>query len=318
MRDVEAGYNTGDGTVKQPSDHRQPVKLMDEFDVFVGTSTGAIIAAGLAQGMTAQQLLALYTGDDRKKIFSRRLAGRVSRVSGWVSETFFTTRYYPDGLAEVIHSKLHMMMTKSKKPLFITATELKSEGGYEFVMFDSIQAQRKPQQYDVNLCNALRSSTAAPTFFPEYIVPCSAGSQWRGRRLVDGGVMCNSPAWQAVLTLCADFSDIPDILTRIQVLSLGTGSMKSDEEHDHWSGQLSWAKPAINAMFSAQAAQTDRTLKTLLKNGYLRWNYGQYSSVSDFVDLDDIRDSTIRDLRTIHNVDGYYKIDELRKFLGLN
>ncbi|MCA1554589.1 MAG: patatin-like phospholipase family protein, partial [Chloroflexi bacterium] len=44
--------------------------IFEMFDMFAGTSTGAIIAAGLAAGVPVSELINLYT-DKRQEIFSR-------------------------------------------------------------------------------------------------------------------------------------------------------------------------------------------------------------------------------------------------------
>src|SRR5687767_12874187 len=63
-------------------------KCHDQFDLFCGTSTGAIIALAFANGMSARNVVDLYQrlGQD---VFPSGKWGRFGRLA----KSFFTTRY---------------------------------------------------------------------------------------------------------------------------------------------------------------------------------------------------------------------------------
>ncbi len=52
-------------------------KLCDYFDYIAGTSTGAIIAAGLARGMTTAQLIDFYRASGKEMFEHARLIERI-------------------------------------------------------------------------------------------------------------------------------------------------------------------------------------------------------------------------------------------------
>jgi len=52
-------------------DHGEDARLCDYFDLICGTSTGGIIAIGLALGMSAKEMLNLYI-EHGKEIFSHK------------------------------------------------------------------------------------------------------------------------------------------------------------------------------------------------------------------------------------------------------
>src|ERR1700734_3867006 len=52
-------------------------KLCDYFDYIAGTSTGAIIAAGLAQGMSTKQLVEFYQSNGDEMFKPARLIERI-------------------------------------------------------------------------------------------------------------------------------------------------------------------------------------------------------------------------------------------------
>ena len=57
--------------------HHFDVRCHDCFDLFCGTSTGAIIALGLASGLSAKEIRLMYE-DFGPKVFSNRFPGRIA------------------------------------------------------------------------------------------------------------------------------------------------------------------------------------------------------------------------------------------------
>src|ERR1044072_1377675 len=57
-------------------------RLCDYFDYIAGTSTGAIIAAGLAKGMTVDELIAFYRANGPEMFPRTRFLDRLNRLYG--------------------------------------------------------------------------------------------------------------------------------------------------------------------------------------------------------------------------------------------
>jgi uncharacterized protein len=189
--------------------------LGDWFDYIGGTSTGAIIAAGLATGRSVATIRQLYSdlGKEmfRKPFIAKRLwakyrseplAGELKRIFGE------QTRFGDQSLLCLLMMVLRNATTDSPWPL----------SNNPKAMFN----QPPESNLDLPLWQLVRASTAAPTFFgPEKIQ--IAGSP---HLFVDGGVTSfNSPAFQLFLmaTLGAYELGWPTGAERMLLVSVGTG-----------------------------------------------------------------------------------------------
>lgn len=192
--------------------------LADYFDYVAGTSTGAIIAAGLATGMSVDQLRTLYAQHgvemfDRAAI-TKRLKYRYdsTRLQGLLQRTFGAeTSFGDDRLRSLLMMVLRNATTDSPWPL-------SNNPGAKF---------NQPGLSDNNLLLPLwqlvRASTAAPTFFPPESV--SVGS--RDFVFVDGGMtMYNNPSFQLFLMATLDVYGLEWKADERELLlvSVGTGS----------------------------------------------------------------------------------------------
>lgn len=154
-------------------------RLTDHFDLIVGTSTGGIVALGLAAGLSAQQIVDFYL-QHQDEIFPRRLLPRLRRV--W-------STYDPAPLVECL-AEAFGTMTLGESPirLAIPSFDLTSNDVYLFRTphFERLLRDKKERLVDV-----ARATSAAPTFFPALDL--------RGVRLIDGGVWANNPSLVGVV-----------------------------------------------------------------------------------------------------------------------
>jgi len=94
------------------------VNWLEQFDMFAGTSTGSILAAGLACGLSASELYELYDTHG-KAIFSKRLLGRVDFLG------LFTSRYSSKRLKSLLHEKMgDTRLGDLEVPLVIPAVDI--------------------------------------------------------------------------------------------------------------------------------------------------------------------------------------------------
>ncbi|MBI1369084.1 MAG: patatin [Planctomycetes bacterium] len=198
--------------------------LADVFDLFAGTSTGAIIAAGLCWGMSAGEIEKLYIEHGaelfRKTPWYRRLHSKYQAES--IGAYFRGLFCEEDGTA----AKLG---TKKLRKLLVVVMRNASTGSpwpvsnHAGAMFND--ASRADCNLAVPLWQLLRASTAAPSFFE----PQEIALGGEKHLFVDGGITpFNNPALLAVLmaTLPAYRIEWPTGRQRIHVVSIGTGSMR--------------------------------------------------------------------------------------------
>ena len=206
-------------------------RLATYFDAVAGTSTGGIIAAGLALGMSVSELLNFYV-DSGAAMFQR--SGLLHRfrykfldqpLAAKLKDTFGERTLGSADLKTVLMLVMRNAVTDSPWPV--------SNNPYAYYNRDAAQSRCN---LNLPLWQLVRASTAAPTFFPpEKIV---VGD--RSFLFVDGGVtMYNNPAFQLFLMMTVGVywrsapagvspwrADVQDML----IVSVGTGTSPGTDD----------------------------------------------------------------------------------------
>jgi uncharacterized protein len=180
-------------------------RIVDHFDLVVGTSTGGIIALGLGAGMSPEEILALYI-DNADLIFPPRRRSVVAKPLSLVR-----AKYKADGLRRVVQRVFgDTLLCDSSVPLVVPAYNVGENAVY---LFKTPHHERLRRDWRVPMWQVAMATTAAPTYFPVYSLP---GDHVR---LVDGGVWANSPSIVGVAEAVSMFGRPLD---QIRLLSLGT------------------------------------------------------------------------------------------------
>lgn len=179
------------------------------FDMIAGTSTGAIIAAGLALGISARGLLALY----------RELAIRAfERLPWWqVLLNKGNHRYSNRFIAQML-SELGADVPLNSLPLDVLITGKNTiTGQTDFFVRDLPGGSA--QWGSLLLSDAVLASIAAPTYFPPHRAEVNGSSfTW-----VDGGVgFAGNPSYPAAVQ-AIHLSEGKYTPGDIRMLSFGTG-----------------------------------------------------------------------------------------------
>lgn len=193
--------------------HQNPQLLLcDYFDLIGGTSTGAIIASGLAIGMEASQIKQMYL----------ELGGKVFGRRNWrILQAMFDPMPLKDELAKVFGNRT-LGDGSIKTGLCIIAK--RADTGSTWPMLNHPQAKYYPHNSGILLREAVRASTAAPTYFVPEKLEIKEGEIGA---FVDGAVsMANNPALQ--LFLVATLKGFPFRWQtgedRLLLVSIGTGA----------------------------------------------------------------------------------------------
>ncbi len=249
---------------------QREVPFLDKIDLFAGTSTGGIIALGLAHNLSPTELVELYR-DRGPEIFTEigsRHPGR-SRFLEFFSDLDYKLREFLRELhfdpLDLLHPRypnagLRRVLTQAfgkatmgdlKRSALVTTLRLYSEGrnwsplvlhniGDEGTGEFDTRLQDKPTR-STRLVDAALCTSAAPLYFPPHLHPDFGFC-------VNGGLFANCPASIALGLACrANKGDI----SSIRILSIGTGSQISGIDIPHSMpferaaeyGALAWLSP---------------------------------------------------------------------------
>jgi hypothetical protein len=181
-------------------EHELKQPLHDVFRLAAGTSTGSIIAAGLASGLTAEHLYEMYIQ------LGRDIFKKSYRTALWY---FFNHRYLQPPLEKALRiyfgDKTLGDVWNADPPTDLIITSFDAVGTRtRFIKSHKSQYDKWP------LVNAVMASTAAPTYFPSL-----DGS------FIDGGVgSYNNPCYLAAYEIQFVLSWK---LEETTLISIGTG-----------------------------------------------------------------------------------------------
>jgi len=262
---------------------------LDKVDLLAGTSTGGIVALGLARGLTLGDLRQLYY-EKGPLIFEDSLWDDVRDLFGFIGAEYGTENLRHE-LRRVLQD---ITLGELKRKVLISAFDMHDPelGTWKpkfFHNFDGPDSDGDALAYEVALY-----TSAAPTYFP-----------WAGR-YIDGGVVANNPS-MAALSQTRDERNAPSnfrdgrrpIVEEIRLLSVGSGLVPRhvDGEDRDW-GYLQWVKwgdqkPLIDITLQGVAGVADYQCRQILgEDRYRRIS----PALARPIDLDDwqARDELIR------------------------
>jgi Patatin-like phospholipase len=202
--------------------------LCDYFDLIGGTSTGSIIAAGLACGMTVDALQELY----------KNIGASVFQPGGlakFLPESFqgkFAPKFPSEPLRRELDRRHGADTTldsdKIRTGLMIMTKRL--DTGSPWPLNNGGRGKYAAQDGALRLTQIVRASTAAPTYFaPEEIVIHSRNGTAVDGAFVDGGVTpFNDPALQLLMLAALQGHGFcwPTGKDKLLIVSVGTGQYR--------------------------------------------------------------------------------------------
>lgn len=197
-------------------------RLSSFFDVIAGTSTGAIIAAALARGMSVAEVLAFYRDFGREAFTKRSLFARWKAL------------YQNGPLQEKLESVFGSDTTLDPKHLqclLLVVTRNATTDSAWPILSNPWAKYNDPTRPDCNLkvplWRLVRASTAAPVYFPPEVIAWDAADPNKSFVFVDGGTTAyNNPAFLAVRMVTEPAYRVGWMRgeNQLLVVSLGTGS----------------------------------------------------------------------------------------------
>jgi len=218
-----------------------------------GTSTGAIVAAGLSLDIPADDLLSFYLKDGPRIFGKPSLKYKIKSLVG-LKGAKYDAQVFQDILEENYGNKL---MTDSHIPLLCTAYNI-STG--EPKLFTSRETPH------ISIVDAVLASATAPTYFKPKLI---AGDDY-----IDGGMFASNPSL-AVFTKAKEMYHI--LAEDLKLLSIGTCGVTQAFEDMDKAWKYKWIQPLINIMMSSDNEYTHSMIESLYESvnkedNYLRLN----------------------------------------------
>ena len=182
---------------------RWKVDWTSRFGLFAGTSSGAILAAGLAAGVPVASLVGFYR-QHGPAVFRRRLRGRPAGLLA----SRHDARVLRARLGEVLPD---IGLAEFQVPLLIPVADIAT--GRPSVLRSAGLGTRALPASPHRLPDAVLASCAPPTWFDPW-------TPRRGNPLADGGLWANNPALTAFAEAQLRFGVPPESL---RIVSIGTG-----------------------------------------------------------------------------------------------
>ena len=202
--------------------------LCNHVDLVAGTSTGAIVGAGISAGIPMNKLLALYF-DKGPSIFEKNFKTRWKSILGLKGGKYdvhnlikILETYYGKGTLEQ-HCKTDFLCTAYNmtdgKPRFFS----------------------KKQEGNLPLGRVVAASASAPTYFDPTAI--------KGKEYIDGGVFAGNPAMSAF----AEIKSLHNGLSAEDILMISLGTGNRLQEHDSvkdWF-KFKWVNPLLDIMMAS-------------------------------------------------------------------
>lgn len=241
--------------------------FISDVDLVAGTSTGGLIALGLANGQTPSQIKEIYKRLG-PAVFSDSLADDVHDIG-----TLIGAEYSIQPLKDILTEKFsRITLGQLNKRVLIPTFDLDNEYPDEnrrmwkpkfFHNFRGYDSDETELVVDVGI-----RTCVAPTYFPIY------------QGFIDGGVVAGNPSVCAIAqALNPEGAD--QKLSDIVLLSIGTGhnpKYVSSQEGD-W-GLVQWAPHIVQIMLEGGVGLADYQCEQLLGVRYQRSNPVLHEAIS--------------------------------------
>jgi patatin-like phospholipase/acyl hydrolase len=222
--------------------------VVENVHLLAGTSTGGIIALGLAQGDDLEDLIELYETKG-SIIFQRSVFG----VGGVLRSRYDNGGYQGLLWGHFGTKRLGNLRRKIVVPSFCVNSVVKGIHRWKpkvFVNFPENEVDRREMCAKVALY-----TSAAPTYFPiaDYYI--------------DGGMVANNPSMCALASALATGEKLEDI----RLMSFGTGLYPQfvNSKDGAW-GLSQWGKTLVDIFMGGTELVPDYQCRAILKDQYVR------------------------------------------------
>ncbi len=224
--------------------------IVQEFDLYAGSSTGAVLAAGFASGFDPRFMRQMYQGFG-EQVFADSIWDDLRDL-----KYILGADYSIDNLKVLLERVIgETTLGDLEKKVLIATFDLKDESRdpprWKPKFFHNYPDSRGDSQE--RLVDVVIRSAAAPIYFPIY------------QGYIDGGVSAINPS------MCALAQAFNEGFLDLRLLSLGTGNNPRwlDEQNGDW-GVYQWGLNLVNMVMDGGSEVADYQCRQILKEQYFR------------------------------------------------
>lgn len=272
--------------------------LSDVFDLYAGTSTGGIIALGLAKQkpLELSELLEMYTGEPARRIFKKDFLSYFIPDNWRVLED---ERYASKGINSVLKSFFGEAETMGelKQNVLITSYDTEKSKATIFTHFNHV---KDCEYMDIPVWSIARATSAAPTYFE----PHHFSTNYHGRKIeytcVDGGMIANNPTMCAYVEAKKQWPD-----EKIIVVSIGTGTLKQSTPFEDVKNlsKIGWLPKIFPIFFDGMNDTVDYQLEKILTENQ---EYFRFQIELTEKDSDQLDNTSHRNMNYLENLTNNY------------
>lgn len=234
--------------IVQAFEERKDASVRDYVDCIYATSTGTLIAAALLsdKDLSAKKVVQMYV-EYAPQIFHSSYLRTITTADG-----VFSAKYDDTKLVEAVgHFAGDCTLKSLKRDVHFPVYEWSTGTVFWFT---------RHLEQDFPLVDVLRATTAAPTYFDAKTIQIGDTTH----DFVDGGLVCNNPVEEAVLSGFSQANAKPDFT----VLSIGTG--RYFHQTPHWvsthAGLMETVPYLFEALFDYQSITATAHTARLVRN----------------------------------------------------
>ncbi|MEQ9375302.1 MAG: CBASS cGAMP-activated phospholipase [Imperialibacter sp.] len=283
------------------------VKSGDCFDMICGTSTGGLIALGLANGMTADDLVKLYF-DNGKGIFptaeNRQFRWLQRKIVQVATQTFFWGKFSNKNLKKILERIFGDTTLGQLQNLVLIPSFNLTSGMPRIFKFPHKEGDFFMDK-NIKLVDAALATSAAPTYFPIHSIDDTL--------FIDGGVWANNPSLCGLLEAIKYFVGEGKEYSHVEMLSVASISQSSG-----WTSGvrkersfIGWREKLIQTSMDGQAFFTHFFLDTAIhrldpNSQYVRIESPKLSpDQMKVLAMDRADRNVLSTLKSLGNQDGY-------------
>jgi predicted acylesterase/phospholipase RssA len=251
--------------------------LATVFDLYAGTSAGAIIAGALGiKGMSAGAIASLYDYENASEVMDKSLWDRAFDL------VQTEPKYDGTGKRRVLERYFGAItLREAQRPTLVVT--------YDVVQrMSAVLKSTKPEHGSLRALDAVDASSAAPLYFPTVRVG--------DRYLIDGGVVANNPSLCAYAEAVRLWPGEP-----VRLLSVGTGrrTRPIDGPASQSWGALGWIRHDLIGVVMDETVVEYQAQTLLGDQAYLRVSsdLDAASQVGD--EIDDVSRDNLASLRRL-------------------